>query len=421
VLKRCTALLVAVSLLAASLDSWGVISSVDTFAIVWAAFLLVLLWYGAFYSVGTAVRNFFELCETEDEKMGFFLQIRYWTRSVVLFIINLAYLPILAKVGPLVGRSSACRLVMRVCVLRQMFKLIYKAKKKKKKLGLHVHAGPWALAVALAAVYGVGFPILMWHLMRRRKRKYQWLADPEHPGEGRYEPKSEALAESNRRADYSFLELEQQVRAFASMHVCALRAFASIYVCALSSCPPFFKRHVMVHGQVYHLEQYARRMPVIRSMERRDDLIQRVRGSLAGKRKAARESRRRAEEAFNFRQGHPVDDFWRPLRPSMYWWKLAVRGRLCHFVVMCERGAWHEHRQPCSMQQVYYGERGFLVALVISQDGQKVRGVPPRPLALRSKQAVLKQMDSCTGGQEHGHDHRVLPRHRAVAGGHPAL
>lgn len=85
-------------------------------------------------------------------------------------------------------------------------------------------------------------------------------------------------------------------------------------------------------------------MPLITDMAKREAVLQRVAASLAQKRAAAAKSRRRAEAAYEAVRGHPIDDYWQPMKPRWTWWKLWA----------------------------YYVERGFLVGVVVTQDGQKV-------------------------------------------------
>lgn len=83
---------------------------------------------------------------------------------------------------------------------------------------------------------------------------------------------------------------------------------------------------------------------MISDRPKRKAVLRRVESSLQRKQAAAGQSRRWTEAVYELARGHPIDDFWRPLRPRYYWWKLWA----------------------------YYLERGFLVGLVVTQDGQKV-------------------------------------------------
>lgn len=62
----------------------------------------------------------------------------------------------------------------------------------------------------LVVLYGAGYPALILHQIRARRRRFEWVPDPRHPGHGRYEAKP---GEVKPPADttYNFLELEQQV------------------------------------------------------------------------------------------------------------------------------------------------------------------------------------------------------------------
>ncbi len=136
----------------------------------------------------------------------------------MLVALNIAYLPILAK----------------------LFKIIYKAKHylEDPHHAHEVKPAPWITATVLAGLYGLGLPVTIYGLMRRRRVQYAWVPDKMAAEGGRYEANPEALPlllggerrrgggqeeeeEEEGVADgdalsFSFVELEQQVRAWAS-------------------------------------------------------------------------------------------------------------------------------------------------------------------------------------------------------------
>jgi len=65
-------------------------------------------------------------------------------------------------------------------------------------------------------------------------------------------------------------------------------------------------------------------MPMIRDVERREDVIYRVKASLREKNREAAMARACAEEQFALGQGQPIDDFWRPLKRHCFWWKIFL-------------------------------------------------------------------------------------------------
>ena len=236
----------------------------DAFGVTWAVALASLLLYLGFVGLGDLMRKLYVILETEQERMDFFLQvseggaeegrgggctswpwmdwtspvsladacptpillrqIRCWMRYLVLVALNLAYLPILGK----------------------LFKTIYRYQHYKHDPH-HAHEAklaPYATAIALAAVYGVGFPVVVYGLMQRRRRLHAWVADPSSPEGGHYEVRPElALAQAQgggggkaskgKGTDasdddltaYNFLELEQQVSRASLRFALELAAF----------------------------------------------------------------------------------------------------------------------------------------------------------------------------------------------------
>lgn len=130
-------------------------------------------------------------------------------------------------------------------------------------------------------------------------------------------------------------------------------------------------------------------MPLITDMAKREAVLQRVAASLAQKRAAAAKSRQRAEAAYEATRGHPIDDYWQPMKPLLTWWKLWA----------------------------YYIERGFLVGIVVTQDGQKVAKslltieasfliIGGTALALMVFQPYLK-VHTCLKLHIHTHDNEI--------------
>ena len=96
--------------------------------------------------------------------------------------------------------------------------------------------------------------------------------------------------------------------------------------------------------QVYSLSIYARKMPIITNLDKREETLARVHTALRKRRIEAKLCRRWTEETFALENGSPIDDFWKPLKRNYFWWKILV----------------------------YYAERGFLVALIKIEDGTAV-------------------------------------------------
>ena len=300
--RACTYLIISTALVCAAVVSFGALEAVDAFALTWSVTIVTAVAYMAFVGLGNVARKLYVILEGEEERMRFFLQVRYGLRYLVLVALNLAYLPILGK----------------------LFKVIYKAKHYHEE-GHHVAPAPWIVAVFLAAVYAIGLPAVIYRQIARRRVSYEWVPDPtDHEEGGRYEAKAEVVAavagwkggaaggagasqgvEDDDLLAYNYLELEQQVQ---------------------------------------NLSSYARSMPLITDRPKRKAVLRRVESSLQRKQAVAGQSRRWTEAVYELARGHPIDDFWRPLRPRYYWWKLWA----------------------------YYLERGFLVGLVVTQDGQKV-------------------------------------------------
>jgi len=177
---------------------------------------------------------------------------------------------------------------------------------------LHEHHGPkaaWVVALILAAVYGLGVPTLVLVLMRRRKARYYWVEDPAHRGHGKYEPRTTKPTNSSA---YNFLQLEQQVSEQDDISMAIIRQSATHLI-----TEPFVY-------QVVNLSLYLKSMPMIRDLERREDVIYRVMASIREKDREAFEARASAEEQFALTQGQPIDDFWRPLKPHCFWWKIFL-------------------------------------------------------------------------------------------------
>lgn len=297
--KICTYSVILTGLVCISLVSADVMLAVDAFAVTWVVSVVSALAYLVFVGTGNMGRKLFIILEKEEDRMRFFLQVRYALRYAVLIALNLAYLPLLTK----------------------LFEIIYTAKHHHEE-GRVISPVIWIVALVLAALYGVGFPVAIYRLLARRRSVYEWVPDPTNSIEGgKYQPKAEvvvALAgwkgvsgEKKGKMDvedddllaYNYLELEQQVN---------------------------------------NLKHYARSMPLITDGYKRKAVLRRVRISLRQKRIAARQSRHWTEAAYEMAHGHPIDDYWRSLRPQFSWWKLWA----------------------------YFIQRGLLVALIVTQDGQ---------------------------------------------------
>lgn len=301
--RACTYVIISTALVCAAVVSFDALEAVDAFALTWSVTIITAAAYMTFVGLGNLAHKLYVILEGEEERMRFFLQVRFGLRYLVLVALNLAYLPILGK----------------------LFKVIYKAKHYHEE-GHHVAPAPWIVAVFLAAVYAIGLPAAIYRQIARRRVSYEWVPDPtNHEEGGRYEAKAELVAavagwkggaaggtgstsqgvEDDDLLAYNYLELEQQVQ---------------------------------------NLSRYAHSVPLISDRAKRKAVLRRVESSLQRKQAAAGQSRRWTEAVYELARGHPIDDFWRPLRPRYYWWKLWA----------------------------YYLERGFLVGLVVTQDGQKV-------------------------------------------------
>jgi len=75
--RGCTLLGLVTALTCAALVSFGHLPAVDAFGATWVAFLGLLLVALAYAAVGDLVRKLFVILETEEERMEFFLQVRF--------------------------------------------------------------------------------------------------------------------------------------------------------------------------------------------------------------------------------------------------------------------------------------------------------------------------------------------------------
>ncbi len=293
--RRCTLVIIVTGLVCAAVVSFGELPALDAFGVTWVVTCGTLLLYAGFVGLGDLMRKLYVILEHEEERMSFFLQIRYWLRYLVLVVLNLAYLPILGK----------------------LFKIIYKAKHYHEE-GHHVAPAPWITATVLAALYGVGLPIVISMRISRRRRLFEWVPDPtDHDEGGRFEVKAAVVADNKGTAGGGKLEEDDDLLSY---------------------------NYLELEQQVHNLRSYAASMPLIQDLSKRTAVRGRVKSSLRRKQAAAVQSRRQCEDVYELEKGSPMDDYWKPLKARFFLWKV-----------------WG-----------YYVERGLLVGLVVTQDGQKV-------------------------------------------------
>lgn len=266
--RHCTTLGFGTALTCAALVSFGHLPALDAFGVTWAAAIALFLVFWACTAMGDLFRKLFVILETEEERVDFFLQV--WVRACASLVCGLHRRPLslmhtldaneqttdpllaaLLRAGrpqrgipPHPGQAlqgarvrapteaterSTHRRDSRTPQTRpRVHQIIYKAKHylEDPEHAHEVHPAPWVTATILAGLYGLGLPLVIYLLMRRRRGQYAWVPDKASPEGGRYEAKPAMVAAKARKRDpegedgmgdddavaFSFLELEQQVR-----------------------------------------------------------------------------------------------------------------------------------------------------------------------------------------------------------------